>query len=100
MTHNENIKRALSYLNELRSIYHDEGGGRFVDGISAAIRHLTDRSIAEEERWSNARSIYKTMAGSKSGFADIYIEKPTIEQILVANRRLDYLRDELWRIFG
>ncbi|NRP90711.1 hypothetical protein GFPCMMHI_06638 [Ensifer adhaerens] len=50
MTHNENIKRALSYLNELRSIYHDEGGGRFVDGISAAIRHLTDQSIAEEER--------------------------------------------------
>lgn len=78
MTYNENIERALSHLNELRSIYHDEGGGRFVVGISAAIRYLGDQSLAEEERWSNARSIYKTMAGSKSGFTDVYIEKPTI----------------------
>jgi hypothetical protein len=100
MTYNENIERALSHLNELRSIYHDEGGGRFVVGISAPIRYLGDQSLAEEERWSNARSRYKTMAGSKSGFTDVYMEKPTIEQILVANQRLDYLRGEHWRIFG
>lgn len=99
MTYDENIKRALNYLTELRSIYHDEGGGRVADGITAAISYLTDQRLTEEERWSKARSIYKTMAGSKSGFADFYVERPTIEQILVANRRLDYLRDELWQLF-
>jgi hypothetical protein len=91
---------ALELLTELREIYRREGGRNFVSGISAAIGSLSDEELSEKERWSNACSVYQTMAGSKSGFADFYIDRETVEQRVDANARLDKIRQELWKLLG
>lgn len=85
----------LKLLVELRDIYRKDGGENFISGISGAIDCLSDEVIVEDESWSNAFSIYRTMAGSKSGFADIYIDRETLEQRIEANARLDKIRETL-----
>jgi hypothetical protein len=91
---------ALKLLMELRDIYHREGGGNFIIGISGAIDCLSDEDDAGNESWSNACSIYRTMANSKSGFAEIYIDCDSVAQRIEANARLDQIRDELWTLLG
>jgi hypothetical protein len=91
---------ALELLVELREIYREEGGRNFISGITAAIGSLSDEELSEEERWDNECSIYRTMAGFKSGFADLYIDRETVEQRIDANARLDHIRQELWTLFG
>jgi hypothetical protein len=39
------------------------------------------------------------MAGSKSGFSDVYIDRGTAEQRIAANARLDTIRQTLWDAF-
>lgn len=91
---------ALELLVELQSIYCKEGGRNFDAGISAAIASLADKEISEKDRWSQACSIYQTMAVSKSGFSDFYIDRDTVEQRINANARLDFIRQELWKLLG
>lgn len=91
---------ALKLLVELQGIYRKEGGQNFDSGIAAAIASLSDEKISGKDRWSQACSIYRTMAGSKSGFSDFYLDRDTVEQRIIANARLDYIRQELWTLFG
>jgi len=39
------------------------------------------------------------MAGSKSGFSDVYIDRATTVQRIAANARLDAIREALWNAF-
>ncbi|WP_211462173.1 hypothetical protein [Collimonas silvisoli] len=96
---NLKISHALKLLAELQNIYCKEGGENFVSGIMATMASLSDDQISEKDRWSQACSVYRTMAGSKSGFMDFYIDRESAEQRIIANARLDNIRDELWALF-
>ena len=90
--------RAL--LVELLSIYAREEGGAFLPGIAAAIDSIDDASDAEGGGSGTIGSIYLKMAGSKWGFSDFYVERNDLNERMKANDRLDYIRQELWRILA
>lgn len=90
--------RAL--LVELLNIYATEGGGGFLPGIAAAIDSIDNASDAEGAGAGTIESIYRNMAGSKSGFSDFYVERNDLSERVKANDRLDYIRQELWRILA
>lgn len=92
------IVYTIKLLKELREIYCAEGGKNFIEGIEGIIECLSETAL-EEKKWTYACSIYRTMADSKSGFWDIYIDGKTAEQRVNANARLDEIRTELWVLF-
>ncbi|MHC8401509.1 hypothetical protein ACYZTX_19110 [Pseudomonas sp. MDT1-17] len=92
-------KKVVGLLVELQEIYRKEGERNYDHGFSAALAALCDQGLPELERWSEARSIYRTMAGGKSGFSDFYIDKNTVEERILENKRLDEIRQQLWLLF-
>ena len=92
-----------SHLTELfitlKEIFHSENCRNFDSGINAIIRILSDDPSPNSNEWAQATSIYRTMAGSKSGFSDVYIDRGTSEQRIAANARLDAIRQILWDAF-
>lgn len=97
---NGNADYARAMLAELSEIYRKEGGGGFLPGIFAVIEAISESRGMGDARFREAASIYRTLAGSKSGFSDFYIDRATSEERVIENIRLDYLRQELWKIFG
>ncbi|MNK69069.1 hypothetical protein D3C87_884490 [compost metagenome] len=89
----------ISLLTELKDIFHSENCRNFDAGINAIIRILSDDTLPNSNEWAQATSIYRTMAGSKSGFSDVYIDRGTSEQRIAANARLDSIRQMLWDAF-
>jgi hypothetical protein len=90
----------VSMLLELKHIYHGEGCRDFDRGIDAIVSILSESALPGTPAWEEAGSIYKTMAGSKSGFSDIYIDRDTVEERIAANARLDAIRQTLWDTFS
>lgn len=90
----------VSMLLELKHIYHGEGCRDFDRGIDAIVSILSESALPGTPAWDEAGSIYRTMAGSKSGFSDIYIDRDTVEQRIAANARLDAIRQTLWDTFA
>lgn len=90
----------IRLLLELKKTYHDEKTFNFDRGIDAIINILSENSTPKSDEWDQAASLYRTMAGSKSGFSDVYIERDTAEQRVIANTRLDFIRQELWDTFS
>jgi hypothetical protein len=86
-------------LITLKDIFHSENCRNFDAGINAIIRLLSDDPLPDSNEWAQATSIYRTMAGSKSGFSDVYIGRGTAEQRIAANARLDAIRQMLWDAF-
>lgn len=86
-------------LLELKHIYHGERCGDFDRGIDAIVSILSENALPGTPAWE-AGSIYRTMAGSKSEFSDIYIDRDTVEQRIAANARLDAIRQTLWDTFA
>lgn len=86
-------------LITLKDIFHSENCRNFDAGINAIIRILSDDPLPNSNEWAQATSIYRTMAGSKSGFSDVYIDRGTSEQRIAANARLDAIRQMLWDAF-
>lgn len=97
---NQSTEPVKIILTELLEIYRKEGGLAFLPGISAVIEAISECRDMDDPRFREAASIYRVLAGSKSGFSDFYIEKETAEERAIKNIRLDYVRQELWRIFG
>mgnify|MGYP003429707333 FL=1 len=89
----------ISLLTELKDIFHSENCRNFDAGINAIIRILSDDPLPNSNEWAQATSMYRTMAGSKSGFSDVYIDRGTAEQRIAANARLDTIRQMLWDAF-
>ena len=92
-----------SHLTELlitlKEIFHSESCQNFDSGINAIIRLLSEDPLPDSNEWAKATSMYRTMAGSKSGFSDVYIDRGTAEQRTAANARLDAIRQMLWDAF-
>jgi hypothetical protein len=86
----------VGMLLELKRIYRREGCRGFDRGIDAIISKLSESALPGTPAWDEAGSIYRTMAGSKSGFSDIYIDRDTVEERIAANARLDAIRQTLW----
>jgi hypothetical protein len=93
---NSNLTELLISLKE---IFHSESCRNFDSGINAIIRLLSDDPLPDSNEWAQATSMYRTMAGSKSGFSDVYIDRGTAEQRIAANARLDTIRQMLWDAF-
>jgi hypothetical protein len=94
---NETIIHAKSLLQELKLILDHERETNWIHGITSAIDCLKEE---DESGFIAAKSIYDTMITAKSGFADYYIKRADCGDQITANRRLDAVRDELWRIFS
>jgi hypothetical protein len=77
----------------LKQIFHSENCQNFDSGINSIIHLLSDDPLPDSNEWAQATSIYRTMAGSKSGFSDVYIDRGT------ADARLDAIREALWNAF-
>ena len=90
----------IRMLLELKNIYHGEGCRDFDRGIDAIVSILSESALPGTPAWEEAASIYRTMAGSKSGFSDVYIDRDTVEQRIAANARLDDIRQTLWDTFA
>ncbi|MCK9715922.1 hypothetical protein LT722_13670 [Pseudomonas syringae pv. syringae] len=91
----------ISLLTELKEIYHFEGCLNFDSGIDAVLYKLSAGSeMMNDDEWVQAASIYKTMAGSKSGFSDVYVERGDAEKRVALNVRLHEIRTILWGVFG
>jgi hypothetical protein len=86
-------------LTTLKEILHSENCRNFDAGINSIIRLLIDDPSPSSNEWAQATSIYRTMAGSKSGFSDVYIERGILEERVAANARLDAIRQMLWDAF-
>jgi hypothetical protein len=94
-----NNTHLISLLTELRDIFHSEQCFEFDPGINAIIRILSEDPLSDSNEWTQATSIYRTMAGTKSGFSDVYIDRGTAEQRVADNVRLDAIRKVLWDTF-
>lgn len=94
-----NIKAAAN-LKELKEIYHQEGCYSFDEGIDSTIKALSDSIIQNDAFWERAASLYRTMAGSKSGFSDVYVDAGTSQERVAANIKLDSIRQYLWDAFA
>lgn len=94
-----NITELMAQLVELKKIYHDEGCRDFDRGIDGVLSMLSQGALPNNSAWEQAGSIYRTMAGSKSGFSDVYIDRDTVEQRIAANLKLDGIRQTLWDTF-
>ncbi|WP_074842360.1 MULTISPECIES: hypothetical protein [Pseudomonas syringae group] len=90
----------ISLLSELKEIYHSEGCLNFDSGIYAVIHELSASSEMDDDEWVQAASIYKTMAGTKSGFSDVYIDRGDAEKRVELNTRLHEIRTILWGVLG
>ncbi|MDH0746976.1 hypothetical protein N5D61_11535 [Pseudomonas sp. GD03842] len=89
----------VGLLTDLKAIYHNEKCNDFDGGIDATVQILKENPASNSDEWDQAASIYRTMAGSKSGFSDVYVAGDDAEQRVAANARLDSIREMLWRIF-
>ncbi|KAA0994816.1 hypothetical protein FQ192_11855 [Pseudomonas sp. ANT_J12] len=89
----------ITLLIELKEIFHKERCRNFDSGIYAIIRILSEDPLSDSNEWSEATSIYRTMAGTKAGFSDVYIDRDTVEQRVADNARLDTIRKVLWDTF-
>ncbi|WP_080106581.1 hypothetical protein [Pseudomonas syringae] len=90
----------ISLLEELKEIYHSEGCFNFDSGIDAVMHKLSASSEMYDDEWGQAASIYKTMAGSKSGFSDVYIDRGDAGERVELNTRLHEIRTILWGVLG
>ncbi|WP_442109134.1 hypothetical protein [Pseudomonas sp. NUPR-001] len=93
-----NIK-AAELLKELKEIYHREGCYSFDGGINSTIKALSNSVTRNDPHWERAASLYRTMAGSKSGFSDVYVDAGTSQERVAANIKLDNIRQDLWEAF-
>jgi len=89
----------IELLISLKDIFHTENCRHFDAGINSIIRLLSSNPLPNSNEWAQATSMYRTMAGSKSGFSDVYIDQGTAEQRTAANARLDAIRQMLWDAF-
>lgn len=87
-------------FSELKTLYNNEGCRNFDSGFDAILRTLNDSSLSDTSKIKEAGSLYRTMAGSKSGFSDIYIDHDSHEMRMSANARLDTIRQLLWEALG
>jgi hypothetical protein len=94
-----NTSYLISLLTELKDIFHREHCMEFDSGINAIIQILSEHPRPDSNEWAQATSIYRTMAGTKSGFSDIYVDRGSAEERVAANVRLDAIRKELWDTF-
>jgi len=95
MTSTEIIKQ----LQALKCIYHSERCYQFDEGINSIISILHDMSQPTATAWEDAASIYRTLAASKSGFSDVYVDAGTADERVAANVQLDSIRQMLWDTF-
>ncbi|WP_256659445.1 hypothetical protein [Pseudomonas sp. H9] len=75
-----NKVKAAEFLKELKEIYNREGCYSFDKGIDSTIKELSDSIIQNDAPWQRAASLYRTMAGSKSGFSDVYVDAGTSQE--------------------
>ncbi|MEB6589226.1 hypothetical protein MXM82_08780 [Pseudomonas asiatica] len=95
MNNNEIIRR----LETLKNIYHKEHYHNFDSGIDSIINILHKTSKQDGPTWEQAASIYRTLAVSKSGFSDVYVDAGTSDERVAANIKLDDIRQSLWDAF-
>ena len=91
------LSDARRLLQELKAILQREGETNCIRGVIAAIESLDDSNA--EQGFAEARSIYKTVAQGKAPLSDYYIKRVNPTEQAEANKRLDELRDDLWRLF-
>jgi hypothetical protein len=94
-----NNSELVKLLKNLKEIYHREGCYDFDVGINSIIETLSDTPDQAGAAWERASSIYRTMAGSKSGFSDVYVDASTADERVAANALLDGIRQKLWDTF-
>ena len=94
-----NIPELMAQLVELKKIYNDEGCRDFDRGIDGVLSMLAQGALPNTPEWEQAGSMYRTMAGSKSGVSDLYIDRDNVEQRIAANSKLDAIRQTLWATF-
>lgn len=94
-----NNSELVNLLKNLKEIYHQEGCYRFDGGINSIIEALSDSPCQSGAAWERASSIYRTMAGTKSGFSDVYIDASTADERVAANILLDDIRQKLLDTF-
>lgn len=94
-------KREITAPMEARDIPgHRPGQNEKIDeGINSIISILHDMSKPTATAWEDAASIYRTLAASKSGFSDVYVDAGTADERVAANVQLDSIRQMLWDTF-
>lgn len=83
-------------LDELIAILKRENEQNWSRGVGAARASLDDPG--GDRGCMETRSILNTMFQAKGGFSDYYIQRRNVAEQVEANRRLDEVRDELWRL--
>lgn len=94
-----NNREIIRQLEILKSIYHVERCYNFDSGINSIINILNSTSDQSGEPREQAASIYRTLAVSKSGFSDVYVNAGTADERVAANIKLDGIRQLLWDTF-
>ncbi len=94
-----NNSEIIKQLETLKNIYHKERCYNFDSGIESIINILHDTSRQDGAAWEQAAAIYKTLAISKSGFSDIYVDAETADERVATNIKLNDIRQLLWDTF-
>lgn len=81
----------LSLLEKARKILAAQGDRNWIRGIENALAEW------DAGNYDQARSIYRSMVVGRRGFAEHNIWIDDYDQRIVANQKLDAIRDELWR---
>ncbi|MDZ3991655.1 hypothetical protein [Pseudomonas sp. Teo4] len=89
----------VDLLKTLSAIYHREGCFDFDAGIGSMIDLLSRSPDQSGALWQHAASSYRTMAVTKSGFSDVYVDAATAQERVLANIQLDGIRQTLWETF-
>lgn len=93
-------RKMVDLLKQLEEIMKAENARNWLPGIQAA-RAAGERYLADATdtaSFERMLSDYRRMPSSAGGFDDFFVWRESFSERLLANKDLDRIKDELWKI--
>src|SRR2546425_1169630 len=97
------FSRGLQLLRQIVGILEAEGEVNWIGSMRQLIADMErtpNEDTARQDTWKVVKGTYRTILGTRDGFADYIIWRDDFKARADANRELDALRTELWDILN
>lgn len=96
------IDEVRRLFGEMETILESEGERNWIRGVRLISNTLSvENPESADSQLEEAKQTYKSMHGGAGSFSDYYIHRADFNERLEANKRLDEIRERLWRVlFG